>query len=200
VSEMIRLAFPKGDTLIVQPTSYAPSVPSRRSSLHSGGGRYRAPSTASSIYSGYADDDTFSVRSGASTPPSSVPSSMKGNSMSSLAVDETSSPNGHGSQGRSVASPAIRGASEARRHPRNRDSVRFFCEVKGCGSDFTTKSNLQGEMTSISPFRDRIRSLSSLSRPHAFAHRRETLCVPRWLRPRLCPPVGHAPSRGKAPP
>jgi hypothetical protein len=39
-----------------------------------------------------------------------------------------------------VASSAIRDASHARR---SRDA-RFFCEVLGCGSNFTTKSNLQG--------------------------------------------------------
>jgi hypothetical protein len=44
-----------------------------------------------------------------------------------------------------VASSAIRDASVARR---SRDA-RFFCDVAGCGSNFTTKSNLQG---TLSPF------------------------------------------------
>jgi hypothetical protein len=39
-----------------------------------------------------------------------------------------------------VASSAIRDASVARR---SRDA-RFFCNVPGCGSNFTTKSNFQG--------------------------------------------------------
>jgi len=43
-----------------------------------------------------------------------------------------------------VASSAIKDASAARR---SRDA-RFFCAVAGCGSNFTTKSNLQGHMRS----------------------------------------------------
>lgn len=41
-----------------------------------------------------------------------------------------------------VASSAIKDASAARR---SRDA-RFFCAVAGCGSNFTTKSNLQGQL------------------------------------------------------
>lgn len=87
-------------------------------------------------------------RRGTATPSVSSSTGSDGSSSPQLygtTLDPSALRDENGSISRPlVSSTAIRSASEARR---NR-GARFFCQVAGCGSDFTTKSNLQGHMRS----------------------------------------------------
>jgi hypothetical protein len=114
--------------------SYVSTVPSS-AGLNTPASSFRHLADASprrdSYYSVHSEDGEHSQRS--NSPVDTVHSRHSGNDRDTPSAQDAVSR-------QHVASAAIRGASEARR---SRDA-RFQCDVPGCGSNFTTKSNLQG--------------------------------------------------------
>jgi hypothetical protein len=117
--------------------SYGSTVPSSVSlNTPASSFRHMDPDASSRRDSYYSEDGDHSQRS---TSPVETVNSRHSSAHDAAAAAAAAAHDAAVSR-QHVASAAIRGASEARR---SRDA-RFHCDVPGCGSNFTTKSNLQG--------------------------------------------------------